>query len=146
MKGEGQEMRFDEAIEVFESIFKRIILNLDNRSFWIINHDDKDLNWFPNDEDNLNSLRTLFKQNNIQNTYRGALLFMKEDLYRCAKDLISYPYVLAYKSLDISHSEVQFVIKITSHLTVDLLCTDKILLRRMVNENSLNWFTIKEYR
>jgi hypothetical protein len=139
-------------VDVFESLFKNLILKLDNNSCWIVNHDDKDLKWFPNDEDNLTSLRTLFKQNIVPNTFIGALIFTKDDLLKFAKDLISYPYTvfnkegLLYKNLDISHSELQFIIKTTGHLTIDLLSTDKELLRKVINDNSSSYFNIKEYR
>jgi hypothetical protein len=143
---DGKEYGLSRSVDVFESLFKNLISTLDDGSFWIINHDDKDMNWFPNDKDNLTSLRTLFEQNNVQNTFRGSLIFMKNDLFKFAKDLISYPYVLSYKNLDISHSKLQFVVKITSHLTIDLLSTDKMLLRKIVKENSLSHFVVKEYR
>jgi hypothetical protein len=141
-----------EYVEVFESVFKNIISKLDIGSFWVINHDDKDLDWFPNDDNNLTSLRTLFKQGNIPNTFRGALIFKKDDLLEFTKDLISYPYVLLYKdallykNLDISHGELQFIIKVSGHLTIDLLSTDKELLRKVVNANSSSHFNVKEYR
>jgi hypothetical protein len=141
-----------EFVENYEQFFKNIILKLDNCSAWIVNHDDKDLKWFPNDEDNLICLRTLFKQNHVPNTFKGALVFTKDDLLENFKDLISYPFSvfnkdnLLYKNLDISHSELQFIIKISGHLNIDLLSTNEDLLKEVVNENSSNVFKVKEYR
>lgn len=133
-------------VEVFGLIFKDVILKLDNGVSWIINHDDKDMNWVLNDNDNLEALRTVFKQNNVQDTFRGSLILEKDDLLELSQNLISYPYLLSYKNLDISHGKLQFIIKITSHLTIDLLSMDKELLRKIVNENSSNEIIIKEYR
>ena len=152
LNSEKGKLDFAAFVEVFDSVFKNIILKLDNGSFWIVNHDDKDLEWFPNDDDNLNLLRNLFKQNNVPNTYRGALVLATDDLLELSKDLISYPYGLfykkgtLYKNLDISHGELQFIIKISGHLTIDLLSTDKMLLRKVISENTISSFNIKEYR
>ncbi|GAB4035453.1 hypothetical protein [Spirosoma jeollabukense] len=152
LASESQKKDLTKFVEVYESLFKDIILRLNNDSFWIVNHDDKDLKWFPNDEDNLPSLRGLFKQNNIPNAFKGALIFTKDDILNFSKDLISYPFAVfnedafLYKNLDISHGELQFIIKISGHLNIDLLSTDKDFLREVVNENSSSLFIIKEYR
>jgi hypothetical protein len=134
------------TIEIFEPLFRRIILGFKNGPFWIANHDDKDLNWFPNNSKNLKSLRNLFEQNGIENTYRGALIFTNDMLFSIDKDLISYSYVLSYKNIDISHSELPFVIKMTSHLTIDLLSTDQRLLKEIINKEQLDSFILKKYR
>jgi hypothetical protein len=148
----GRKISLTEFIEMFESLFKNIILKLDNGSFWIVNHDDKNIIWFPNDEDTLVPLRTLFKQRNVPNTFRGALIFTKDDLLKFSRDLISYPCALFYKKdtlyrdLDVSHGELQFIIKISGHKCIDFLSTDKELIRKVVNENSSSLFIVKEYR
>jgi len=146
MNSENGKNSLSKFIDIFGLIFKDVILKLDNEVSWIINHDDKDMMWFLNDKDDLESLRTVFKQNNVQNTFRGSLILEKDALLELAHDLISYPYVLSYKNLDISHSKLQFIIKITSHLTIDLLSMDKELLRKIVNESSSSKIIIKEYR
>lgn len=148
----GKENGLPEFVEIFECLFKNVVSKLDDGSLWIVNHDDKDLNWFPNDCDNLINLRNLFKQKNVPNTYRGALLFTKDDLLEFYQDLISYPIALfyndslLYKNIDISHGKLQFIIKISGHLTIDLLSTNKELLRKIVDENSTKYFNVKEYR
>src|SRR5688500_13272840 len=53
--GEGKQINLKKFVETYESLFKNVILKLDNGSLWIVNHDDKDLAWFPNDRDNLSS-------------------------------------------------------------------------------------------
>lgn len=149
---EEKEIGLPKFIESYESIFKRVILKFDQNSFWVVNHDDIDLDWFPNKEDNLPELRTLFKQNNILNSFRGALVLMKDDLLKYSRELISYPFSvfneagLLYKDLDISHSNLQLIIKISGHWNIDFLSTDKELLKLIVNENSTDNFIIKEYR
>lgn len=141
-----------EYVAVFEPVFKNVIKKLDMGSVWVINHDDKDLYWFPNKENNLTSLRKLFKQKKVPNKYRGAIIFVKDDLLELAKDLLSYPVALfgkdgfLYKNLDISHGKLKFIIKITGHLTLDLLSMDKELLKKIINENSSDDFHIIEYR
>ncbi|MCT2407906.1 hypothetical protein NZD88_10180 [Chryseobacterium antibioticum] len=145
---EGKDIGLIVFLENYVDWFKNIILNLDSSSPWIVNHDDKDLKWLPNNDDTLSSLRTLFKQNNIPSAFTGALVFMKDDLLKYSKDLISYPYGVyekkesRYKDLDISHSQLQFVIKISGHLSIDLLSTDKELLKKIVNSNSSGNFNI----
>ena len=149
---EGKDIGLVVYQETYEDWFKNIITKFDNGHSWIINHDYIDEDWFPNDEDNLISLRTLFKQNNIPNLFKGALIFTVNDLLRFGKDLISYPYAvfnetgLLYNNLDISNSKIQLVIKISGHLNIDLLSPDICLLRKIVNENNSNIFTIKQYR
>lgn len=149
---EGQKNSLTDFFETYEPLFINVISTLDNGSLWIVNHEDKDLDWFPNDENNLTSLRTLFKQREIPNTFRGALALRKNDLLNLSKDLITYPCALLYKdarlykNIDISHAELQFIVKITGHLTIDLLSTDKILLRKIISENTLSPFVVKEYR
>jgi len=146
MDSENGENGLSKFIDIFGLIFKNLILQLDNGVSWIINHDDKDMRWFLNDMNNLEALRGIFKQNNVQDSFKGSLILEKVDLLQLAQDIISYPYVLSYKNLDISHGKLQFIIKVTSHLTVDLLSMDKELLQKIVNENSSNKIIIKEYR
>jgi hypothetical protein len=149
---EGKDIGLEVYLEAYEDLFKNIITKLDTGLPWIINHDYIDEYWFPNDEDNLSSLRALFKENNIPTTFKGALILMKDDLLKFTKDLISYPYAvfdkkeLLYDNLDISHGEKQFIIKISGHLNIDVLSTDDELLRRVVSENCSSKFIIKEYR
>jgi len=151
-RSEEKEVRLTKFIEVYEGLFKSVVLKLDNGSFWIVNHEDKDLNWLPNNNDNLTHLRTLFKEGDVPNTFRGALIFSKNDLLKYSKELISYPYAVLnkdgflYKDLNISHGELQFIIKISGHLNIDFVSTDQELLREVVNENSSSSFIVKEYR
>lgn len=136
------DLNIDRYIEIFEFI----ILKFDQDLPWIINHYYKDMYWFPNDDENLNSFRALFKANNISNTFKGSIIFMKDDLMKFAKDLIMYPYVLSYRDLDISHSVMPLIIKITNHLTIDVISTNKIILKLIADNISSNNFTIKEYK
>ena len=149
---EGKEIGLTKFVEVYEGLFKSVVLKLNNGSFWIVNHDDKDLNWLPNDDNNLSYLRTLFKEKNVPNTFKGALVFTTDDLLEYSKDLISYPYAVLhkdgflYKDLNVSHGELQFIIKISGHLNIVFLSTDQELLREVVNVNSSSSFIVKEYR
>jgi hypothetical protein len=150
--GGGKQISLKEFVETYKFLFKHVIAMLDNGSSWIVNHDDKDLGWFPNDGDNLTQLRSLFKQNDVPNTFSGALIFSTDDLLEFSRDLISYPYAAAnedgflYKNLDISHGELPFIIKISGHLNIDFLSTDKERLKEIVNENSSDLFIVIEYR
>ncbi|WP_428330286.1 hypothetical protein [Mucilaginibacter sp.] len=147
---EEKEISLIQFVANYECWFKNIISRFDNNSFWIVNHDKTDEGWFPNNEDNLTCLRALFKQNNIPNEFKGALIFSKDELFKLSKDLISYPYAVFnddhkfYTDLDISHGELPFVIKILDHLSIHLLSTDKDLLRRVVNESCQDIFIIKQ--
>lgn len=149
---EGKDIGLEAYLEVYEDWFKSVISKFANNSQWIVNQDFIDEDWFPNKQNNLKNLRSLFKQNNISNTFNGAIIFTTDDLLKFSKDLISYPYAvfnktgLLYNNLDVSHSELPFVIKISGHLNIDLLSTDIEFLRKFVNENSLKSFILKEYR
>jgi hypothetical protein len=149
---EGKKIDLEKFIEVYEGFFESIISKLDNGSSWIVNHDDRDLSWLPNEDDNLPLLRKTFKENNIPNTFKGALIFTKNNLVELAQDLILYPYAVfqkdgfLYKDLDISHGEFPFIIKISGHLNIDLLSTRQALLRELVNEYTSSGFIIKEYK
>jgi hypothetical protein len=149
---EGKVGSLTEFVEAYEGLFKNVVLKLDNGSSWIVNHDDKDLNWFPNNEDNLTDLRALFKQNNVPNTFKGALIFNRNDLLKFSKDLISYPSAVInedgvyYKSLDISHGELPFIIKIYGRFSIDLQSTNKELLREVINENPSSLLIVREFR
>lgn len=143
---------FQQYLEVYEPLFKSIIAELDNGLSWIVNHDDKDLPWFPNENDTLPELRTLFKQNNISNAFKGALIFSIGDLLKYSKDLVSYPFTASgkkgflYKNLDISHSEMPAVIKISGHLTIDFLSTEQPIFMKIRYANFVSGFDVKEYR
>jgi hypothetical protein len=136
-------------INIFEPLFINIIKQLDDETPWILNHFYTDYPWFMNKKNNLTSLRAIFKENNKQDEFRGSLIFMKTNLFECAKDLISYPHLVVEphkRDLDISHSKLPFIIKITGHLTIDLFSTDNILLSKIIDKNQSNPFTIKEYQ
>ena len=148
---EGNEVNFKEYLETYEPWFKQVVLKLDNGSSWIVSHEGKGLKWFPYGGDSLTHLRGLFKQNNVPNTFKGALIFSLNDLLAFSRDLISYPYAAAskvgalYRDLDISHGEFPVVIKISGHLNIDILSTDKEMLKELVRENSLSFFVLKAY-
>lgn len=139
-------------IEVYGLFIRNVVSKLDDGSIWIVNHDKSDLNWFTNNQNTLTHLRTLFKQNNIPNTFKGALLFTKDDLLKFSMDLLSYPSIvfekegLSHWELDISHSKLCFIIKITGQWAVSLLSPDKKLLKKVVDENASDAFIIREYR
>jgi hypothetical protein len=147
----GKKIEATEYVEKYEPWFKNIVSKLDNGLFWTVNHDDKDMAWFPNEKSTVISLRTLFKENDIPDTFTGAVMLTKNDLLKFSKDLISYPFALLgeedslYKNLDISHGELQFIIKISGHMNIDLLSTDEALLREIATENSSS-FILKEYQ
>jgi hypothetical protein len=149
---EGKVGSLTEFVEAYKGLFKNVVLKLDNGSSWIVNHDKKDLDWFPNDEDNLTALRALFKQNNIPNAFRGALVFTKDDLLKFSGELISYPSAVFnqdgfyYASLDISLGELPFIIKIYGRFSIDLLSTNKELLKEVIKENSSSLFIVREFR
>ena len=147
----GKEIELSHFLRVFKALFESVISKLDNSSFWIVNHEDKDLDWFPNNYNNLMQLRALFKKGKVPNTFRGALVFTKTDLLGCTKDIISYPYTVLqkegyfYKDLNVSHAELQFIIKISSHLNIDFLSQNRTLLQEIVTANTSSDFVLKPY-
>ena len=152
INGNEEPINLMEYIDSFESFVKELISNLTNNSNWIVNHEGKDFDWFPNNAKNLPSLRSLFRERNILGTYRGALLFTEEDLLKFTKELILYPYVvsnkkgLLYRDINISHEKLPFVIKTTGHYDIDVLSTDKMLLKEIFDQYSQYPFVIKIYR
>lgn len=148
---ENKEIELSHFLRVFEPLFESVISRLDNGSFWIVNHEDKDLDWFPNNDNTLIQLRSLFKEGNVPNTFRGALVFTKKELLDLSKDFICYPYSVFqkeeyfYKDLNISHAELQFIIKISGHLNIDFLSQNRTLLQEIVTANNSSDFVLKPY-
>jgi len=148
---EGKEIELSDFKRAFEALFKNVISMLDNGSLWIVNHEDKDLDWFPNNENNLIDLRSVFKEAKIANTFRGAVMCSKKELLDLANDLICYPYAVVqkqghfYKDLNVSHSELQFIIKISGHLNIDFLSQNKTLLKEIVIAHTSSDFVLKPY-
>jgi hypothetical protein len=146
-----EETNLADFVEKYQPWFEQIILRFDPDSSWIINHDMSDLEWFPNEEDNLKSFRTLFKENNVPNSFKGALILSTNELLKISKDIISYPYAvfnedgLFYMDIDISHHELPFIIKISDHLKIHFLSTNIGLLKKTVNKNISNDFEVITY-
>lgn len=138
----------EHSIDVLSMAFEAIVSKLDQNQCWIVNHDDKDMEWFPigKDDEMLPELKALFQRNNVSNSYKGSLVLLKDELLVLARDLMSYPYRFSYKNLDISHCELQFVVKITGHLTIDLLSTDQMLIQRIESDSLLSTFAKMRYR
>lgn len=151
LHGDTSKMHLTEFIEIYKPWFDSLVSKFKSDSCWIVNHI-SDVKWFPNSEQTLPLLRTLFKQHHIPNNFKGAILFDRDDLLKFSSDLISYPNnVFAketslYNDLEISHAETPFIIHISGHLNIDLLSTDKQLLNKIVNENRSDIFNLKEYR
>jgi len=143
--------RLTSYLDNYVELFKNVLIEFDNNCTWIVNHDDKDLEWLPNNEKNLLSLRSLFKESNISSAFKGALIFDKSDLLGFSKDLILYPYTLyqkkgfLYKDLDVSHSQIPFVIKLSGHRNIDLLSTNLSLLKRITDANKSSIYDVKVY-
>lgn len=137
-------------LKAYEPWFENVILQLDTGSPWIVNHSKRNGDWLPNKQRNLIQLRALFEERDIPNTFRGAITFSKEDLLKYAKDIISYPYAVIngkkwhYSNLDISHAELPFIITTRPFLYMNILSTDKKLLKKVVKENSSSSFDIIE--
>lgn len=148
-----ESVTLDSFVNNFESFIRFLITMFDKDTDWVVNHDDKDLDWFPNNEDNLYDLRKLFKENNIPNNFRGGLILTGHDLLTWIKSLMIYPFSvfndkdILYKNLDISNCRYQFIIKISGHLNIDLLSTNKDFLEKIIfNDNYPHKFIVKEYR
>ena len=152
INGNEEPVSLMEYINSYESFFKELILNLKNKSNWIVNLEDENCDWFPNNANNLPSLRSLFRERNILGTYRGALLFTEEDLLKYTKDLILYTYVaskrkgLLYRNINISHEKLPLVIKTTGPCDIDVLSSDEMLLKEIFDQYSQYPFIIKKYR
>lgn len=146
-----KEINITNFIEMYGPFFKDIINQLHNGAHWVVSHDDKDMEWFPNDADNLPALRTLFRQSHTPGAFKGALVFNAGQILQYATDIISYPYAAAgregflYKDVAITNSLSGFVIKISGHLNIDLLSTDMELLKEMAGANASPDFIIKLY-
>lgn len=149
---EGNPINLNEYLITFRPLFEEIISETDTKGNWIVSHERKDLSWFPDEDDTLSRLRNLFVVANVPNTYKGALILMKDDLFNYAEELISYPYAvlseerLLYQDLTISHGQMPLIIKISAHLNIDLLSTDMELLRNVSRRLSLEPFVVKLYR
>jgi hypothetical protein len=128
-----------------------------------MNHDNYDLAWLPNDEENLLSIRAVFRQNNIPNNFKGGVICYKEDILPLVRDIVWYPVEMFpfrpspdsvfpdnrppyYRNIDISHSQLPFLIKISSLFCVDVLSTDVDTLRMIADDVVTEEHQIIEYR
>jgi len=142
---------FQQYLEMYEPLLKNIVSNFDNRSSWIVSHD-RDVPWFPNEYGNLPELRTLFRRNDISNSFKGAVIFSAPDLMVYSRQLVAYPYSVTgikgglYRDLDISHSELPAIIRISGHLNIDFISTQENIFRKIINMKSASEFVVKEYR
>ena len=143
---------FQQYLEMYEPLFKNMVLDFGNDSSWIVSHDSKGVPWFPNEYDNLPDLRTLFKRNGILNTFEGAVIFSSPDLIIYSKDLVSYPYTVTgrkgvlYRDLDISHRKLPVIIRISGHLNIDFISTEENIFRKIRHADFASAFVVKEYR
>ncbi|MDJ1495243.1 hypothetical protein QNI19_20050 [Cytophagaceae bacterium DM2B3-1] len=138
------------SVDRLENAFKEIVSEFDQGLPWIINHDDKDLPWFNTENKRMPQLQNLFKQNTIPSSFIGCLVFNKEDVVNFARELITYPYDLlskiSYKTLDVSHTKLPLILKLTGHLTLDIVSTDKALLTKISHLDKLDSFLKIPYR
>lgn len=148
---EGRKIDFTTFVEKYEPWFTQVISRMDNGSGWIVNHNDKDMSWFPDDQDSLAALRTLFQQHHIPGSFKGAVILTKDDLLQYSRDLITYPFAVSgkenslYCDLAISHGELPFVIRVSAHRNIDLLSTDITILKTFVNDPAEAPFIIRAY-
>ncbi|HXD78047.1 MAG TPA: hypothetical protein VN616_09590 [Puia sp.] len=147
-----KDANFEQYLEMYEPLFKNIVLYFDKFSSWIVSHDADDVPWFPNDHNNLSDLRTLFKRNKVADTFSGAIAFSTSDLIAYSRELISYPYIVTgrkgvlYRDLDISHSELPSIIRISGHLNIDFVSTDREYFEKIRHADFASGFEAKEYR
>lgn len=149
---EGKDVGLDNFLRYFEGLFEMVVTSMDDGSDWTVNHEYKDLEWFPNEGNSLQGLRELFKANKVPNSFKGALAFSTNDLLSYTKELISYPHTVFgrprafYSDLNISHGELPLIIKISAHLNIDFLTTDLEFLKKIVNECAKDPFIVRAYR
>jgi hypothetical protein len=143
---------FQQYLEMYDPLFKNIVLAFDNDSSWIVTHDRNGMPWFPYENDNLPKLRALFKKNNVLDSFKGAVIISASELMVYSKDLVSYPYTVTgrkgglYRDLDISHSKLPAIIRISGHLNIDFISTEEILFKRIRYADFASRFVVKEYR
>ncbi|WP_276134855.1 hypothetical protein [Polluticoccus soli] len=141
-----------EFLRIFLPLFEKVVEKIDVGNSWVVNHDYPFHVWFPNTENTLPSLRTLFKLHGIPNSYTGAVVFTRDELLKFAQDTILYPTKMfkeersLYTDLDISSAHIAFVIKVSHHSCIDFLSTDEKILKEIVEENRSDLFDIKVYR
>ncbi len=128
-------------LEVYEPMFRDILTESVDRRTWLINHTlHPEFRWFPNNEDNLQGLRAIFKQYRISNYFRGSILISTSELLKIIQDVMLYPVSVfsekgsLYADIDISNCDIPLIIKFTHHLTLDVLSTDKKIVDRLVDK------------
>jgi hypothetical protein len=147
-----EDASFQQYLEMYEPLFKNMVSAFDNDSSWIVSLDIDGRPWFPYENDKLPHLRTLFKENDILTTFKGAVIFSAPDLVEYSKDLISYPYIVTgfknrfYRDLDISHRELPAIMRISGHLNIDFITTDENIFKIIRHADFASGFVVKEYR
>jgi hypothetical protein len=144
-RSEISEKEMDLVAMYKELIIEIISFFYDNT--WILRHDDKVLPWFKdNNCQSFPNLSRIFIAYGIPFNFKGAIVLDKENLIALLDDLILYPYRLAYKNIDIINCKTSLIIKISSHLNIDIIGMDLILLKSILKNVDNKKFNIIQYR
>lgn len=136
------------AVNIFTPILRDIILSFGLNTAWIISHEYKDMEWFNKyiKEDKLPILWNLFLKNDVVYPFKGGIKMDSNVLLSCIKNLIEYAPILSYKNIDISNMKVPLIIKLTDHITLDLLSNDEDLLNKHMTMLNTAGLKIIKYR
>lgn len=132
-------------------LLRQIIGIFNNDTKWILNHDDKDLDWLPQKATKPLELKRLFADNNQSGEFKGAIILSNKELLLVASDLVNYPvslfrkYNRVYKNIDINNADLEIIIKISGHMTLDIICKDALLLKEMISKISAPGLLIQPY-
>lgn len=138
----------EHALTAMADIFLSLIDYFDSGYDWIMAHDDKDLPWFTQRTHTgaFKNTLALFGKYKIPANFIGGLSVPRAILSgKLLTEVISYPFILSYKNIDVSHSTIPLIIKIKDHLTIDALSTDITLIEQARSMEILNQYRIVSY-
>jgi hypothetical protein len=136
----------EEKINRIKLLFEQIIREVNSNQEWIIKHDDKIMPWFVNGDEKLfPKIYSKLKESNALPNSRGSLLCDFDDLLYLSNEIVSYPYLLSYKNLDVVNVTEVLVLKATNHLTLDVLSTNENILVKLISLVDSEKFRIKKY-
>lgn len=132
----GREIyELDKLMEHADRI-RELIKMLETKSF-IAQHEYSPSAWFPRIivenaqiEDKLSFVKSINSSIDIYEFDGGFKI--ENQLNEFIKKFIDYPYLLKYKNIDIISLDIDLIIKIGSHLSIDFICKNRALIDRII--------------
>lgn len=113
-------------LQFMTPVFEIMIRKHDDGSRWMVYQGRR--RWFPYrvSKYKLRSLKRLFKTHSIPKHYLGGFIVSTDEvLGNLRDDLVSFPLAWSFKELYLCHETMPVVIRVSGHMCVDIITSDK---------------------